>query len=236
VRQWFRQQDLDTHIQEGRTQLERELHRLGLANVNLEKLAGRLKFARPEDLFAALGRNDVGTGQLERVLQDEFQPSPEKPLQASARKSSTTPSGVLVEGEANLLTQLAGCCKPAPPDPIVGYTTQGRGVTIHRADCPIVLTLPEERRKRLLHAGWGSQAGELFPVDVELRANDRQGLLKDLTDILLQEKINVIRVNTESTEGEARMAFTLEVRDIGQLSRFLGRAAHVRGVVSARRR
>jgi len=236
VRQWFRQQDLETHVQEGRSQLERELHRLGLANVNLEKLAGRLKFQRPDDLFAALGRGDVGSTQLERVLQDEFLPPPEKPLVVAARKSTTTPSGVLVEGEANLLTQLAGCCKPAPPDPIVGYTTLGRGVTIHRADCPVVLTLPEERKDRLLHAAWGSQAGELFPVDVELVAHDRQGLLKDITDILLQEKVNVIRVNTESQEGEARMAFTLEVRDIGQLSRFLGRASHLRGVLQATRK
>jgi GTP pyrophosphokinase len=235
VRQWFRLQDLDTHIQEGRAQLERELHRLGLVNVNLEKLASRLKFPRPDDLFAALGRGDVGPTQLERALQDEFQPPPEKPLLAATRKGTTTPSGVLVEGEANLLTQLAGCCKPAPPDPIVGYTTLGRGVTIHRADCPVVLTLPEERRDRLLHAAWGSQAGDLFPVDVELVAHDRQGLLKDITDIFVQEKINVIRVNTESVEGEARMAFTLEVRDIGQLSRFLGRATHLRGVVQARR-
>jgi GTP pyrophosphokinase len=236
VRQWFRQQDLDTHIQEGRNQLERELHRLGLANVNLDKLAGRLKLQRPEDLFADLGRGDVGSTQLERALQDEFLPPPEKPLVVAPRKSTTSPSGVLVEGEANLLTQLAGCCKPAPPDPIVGYTTLGRGVTIHRTDCPVVLTLPEERKGRLLHATWGSQAGELFPVDVELVAHDRQGLLKDITDILLQEKINVIRVNTESQEGEARMAFTVEVRDIGQLSRFLGRASHLRGVVRANRK
>ena len=236
VRQWFRQQDLDTHIQEGRNQLDRELHRLGLANVNLEKLAGRLKFARPDELFAALGRGDLGPGQLERALQDEFLPAPEKPLLAVARKGTATPSGVLVEGEANLLTQLAGCCKPAPPDPIVGYTTLGRGVTIHRADCPVILTLPEERQDRLLQASWGSQEGELFPVDVELLAHDRQGLLKDITDILMQEKINVIRVNTESLEGEARMAFTLEVRDIGQLSRFLGRTAHLRGVQQTRRK
>ena len=236
VRQWFRQQHLDTHIQEGRAQLERELHRLGLANVNLEKLASRMKFQRPDELYAGIGRGDIGPSQLERALQDEFLPPPEKPPVAAARKGSATPTGVLVAGEANLLTQLAGCCKPLPPDPIVGYTTQGRGVTIHRADCPVVLTLPEERQDRVLSAAWGSAAGELFPVDVELLAHDRQGLLKDITDLLVQEKLNVIRVNTESQEGEARMAFTVEVRDIGQLARFLGRASHLRGVLRARRK
>jgi len=236
VRQWFRLQDLDTHVQEGRNQLERELHRLGLANVNLEKLAGRLKFNRPDELFAALGRGDVGTTQLDRALQEEFLPPPSKPLAVAPRKGSANPSGVLVEGEANLLTQMAGCCKPAPPDPIVGYTTLGRGVTIHRADCPVILTLPDERRDRLLQASWGTQTGELFAIDVELLAHDRQGLLKDITDIVVQEKINVIRVNTQSTEGEARMAFTLEVRDIAQLARFLGRASHLRGVIEANRK
>ncbi|NTV97271.1 MAG: bifunctional (p)ppGpp synthetase/guanosine-3',5'-bis(diphosphate) 3'-pyrophosphohydrolase [Thiobacillus sp.] len=128
VRQWFRQQDIDTHIQEGRAQVERELHRLNLSNVNLDKLATRLKFAQPDDLFAAIGRGDLGSGQLERVLDDEFVPAPEKPIIAT-RKGKTGPSGVIIEGEGNLLSHMAGCCKPVPPDEIVGYTTLGRGVT-----------------------------------------------------------------------------------------------------------
>ncbi|MCU0841167.1 MAG: bifunctional (p)ppGpp synthetase/guanosine-3',5'-bis(diphosphate) 3'-pyrophosphohydrolase [Thiobacillaceae bacterium] len=235
VRQWFKQQDHDSHVQDGRALLERELHRLGLSNVNLEQLAGRLKFARPEDLYAALGRGDLGSGQLARSLQDEFLPQPEKPL-VGARRSKSAPAGVLVEGEANLLTHMAGCCKPAPPDRIVGYTTQGRGVTIHRADCPVVRHLPEEQRGRLLGAEWGASAQEVFAVDVEIVADDRQGLLKDITEIISQEKINAIRVNTLSQDETARMEFTLEVRDVDQLARFLGRAAHVRGVSSARRR
>ncbi|MBI5329412.1 MAG: bifunctional (p)ppGpp synthetase/guanosine-3',5'-bis(diphosphate) 3'-pyrophosphohydrolase [Betaproteobacteria bacterium] len=235
VRQWFKQQDLDTHIQEGRALLERALHRLNLANVNLEKLAGRMKFAHQEDLFAALGRGDIGVGQLDRVLQEEFVPPPEKPV-VNPSKRKGNPSGVLVEGEAGLLTQMAGCCKPAPPDPIVGYTTQGHGVTIHRADCLVIEQLPPEKQGRLLQASWGRDADQIFSVDIELVARDRSGLLKDITEIMAQEKINAIRVNTLTQHDTARMEFTVEVRDISQLMRFLARAGHVRGMETARRK
>ncbi len=235
VRQWFKQLDHDLHVQEGRDVLERELHRLNLTNVNLERLAVRLKFAKSEDLFAALGRGDLGTGQLTRSLQEEFLPAPEKPL-VTSRKSREAPTGILVEGEANLLTHMAGCCKPAPGEPIVGYTTQGRGVTIHRADCTVIQHLSEEKKARILHAEWGTVGREVFAVGVEISAYDRQGLLKDITEIFSQEKINVIQVNTLSQSEVARMEFTLEVKDVDQLSTFLSRAAHVRGVFQARRK
>jgi GTP pyrophosphokinase len=235
VRQWFKQQDHDTHVQQGRELLERELHRFNLTNVNLDKLAARLKFPALDELCAAIGRGDVGSGQLDRALQDEFVPAQEKPL-VSASKRKSDAGGVLVEGEPGLLTQMAGCCKPAPPDPIVGYTTQGHGVTIHRADCPVILHLPADRKARLLQAGWGGQDSQVFAVDIELTAQDRPGLLKDVGEILAQEKINVVRVNTLSQNDSARMEFTLEVKDLTQLTRFLARAGHIRGVHTARRK
>ncbi|OYY93860.1 MAG: hypothetical protein B7Y41_09165 [Hydrogenophilales bacterium 28-61-23] len=235
VRQWFKQQDHDSHVQQGREMLDREIHRFNLNNVNLDKLAARLKFTALEELCAAIGRGDIGSGQLDRALQDEFVPAPEKPL-VSASKRKSDAGGVLVEGEPGLLTQMAGCCKPAPPDPIVGYTTQGHGVTIHRADCSMVQHLPADKKARLLQAGWGGQDQQVFAVDIELMAQDRQGLLKDVGELLAQEKINVVRVNTLSQQDNARMEFTLEVKDIEQLSRFLARAAHLRGVHTARRK
>lgn len=235
VRQWFKQQDHDTHVQQGRELLERELHRFNLNNVNLDKLAMRLKFPALDELCAAIGRGDVGSGQLDRALQDEFVPAPEKPL-VSASKRKSDAGGVLIEGEPGLLTQMAGCCKPAPPDAIVGYITQGHGVTIHRADCPVFLHLPEDKKARLLQAAWGGQDSQVFAVDIELTAQDRSGLLKDVGEILAQEKINVVRVNTLSQHDSARMELTLEVKDIAQLTRFLARAAHVRGVHTARRK
>jgi GTP pyrophosphokinase len=238
VRQWFKQQDHDTHVQQGREMLERELHRFNLINVNLDKLASRLKFPTLDELCAAIGRGDVGSGQLDRALQDEFVPVQEKPLvSASKRKGGKSDAdGVLIEGEPGLLTQMAGCCKPAPPDSIVGYTTQGHGVTIHRVDCPVIQHLPEDRKARLLQAGWGGQDNQVFAVDIELNAHDRPGLLKDVGEILSQEKINVVRVNTLSQQDHARMEFTLEVKDINQLTRFLARAGHIQGVHTARRK
>lgn len=235
VRQWFKQQDLETHIQEGRALVDREIHRLNLTNVNLEKLAARLKFAKPEELFAALGRGDVGTTQLDRTLQEEFVPPQEKPPVTTPRRRIEA-AGVLVEGEPGLLTQMAGCCKPAPPDPIVGYITQGHGVTIHRADCPVILHLPDDRQGRLLKASWGSKAGGTFAVDMEVVARDRSGLLKDVTEILSQEKVNLVRVNTVSQQDTAYMEFTLEVGDVAQLTRCLTRIGHVRGVEHTRRK
>jgi GTP pyrophosphokinase len=235
VRQWFKQQDHDSHVQQGRELLDRELHRFNLINVNLDKLAARLKFTELDELCAAIGRGDVGSGQLDRALQDEFVPAPEKPL-VSASKRKSDAGGVLVEGEPGLLTQMAGCCKPAPPDSIVGYTTQGHGVTIHRSDCPVILHLPDEKKARLLQASWGGQDSQVFAVDIELNAQDRPGLLKDVGEILAQEKINVVRVNTLSQNDHARMEFTLEVKDIDQLTRFLARAGHVRGMHTARRK
>ncbi len=235
VRQWFKQQDHDTHVQEGRALLDKEVHRLNLLNVNLDTIAARLKFANLDELCAALGRGDVGAGQLDRALHDEFLPPPEKPLVTPSKRRADA-GGVLVEGEPGLLTQMAGCCKPAPPDAIVGYTTQGHGVTIHRADCPMIAHLSDDKKARLLHAAWGGGADQVFAVDVELLAQDRHGLLKDVSEILAQEKINVIRVSTLSQHESARMEFTLEVRDLAQLTRFLARVEHVRGMHEARRK
>jgi GTP pyrophosphokinase len=240
VRQWFKQQDQETHVQEGRALLERELHRLNLNNINLEKLAGRLKFTSQDELFASLGRGDTGPAQLDRALHDEFIPAPEKPLISSPRHH-TVASGILVEGEPGLLTQMAGCCKPAPPDPIIGYITQGHGVTIHRNDCPMILHLTEDRQSRLMEASWGDAGKGIFAVEFDVVAHDRSGLLKDITEILAQEKTNVVRLNTHNSKSGARQAmahmeFTLEVNDIAQLTRCLARVSQVRGVQSARRK
>lgn len=238
VRQWFKQQDHATHVQEGRELLDRELHRFNLNNVNLDKLSARLKFASLDELCAAIGRGDIGSGQLDRALQDEYVPVPEKPLvSASKRKTGKSDAdGVLIEGETGLMTQMAGCCKPAPPDLIVGFTTQGHGVTIHRDDCPMILHLSTEKQARLLRASWGGQDNQVFAVDIELNAQDRSGLLKDIGELLSQEKINVVRVNTLSQNDTAHMEFTLEVKNINQLTRFLTRVGHVQGMHTARRK
>jgi GTP pyrophosphokinase len=162
VRQWFKMQNFDENVAQGRAQLDKELHRLGVTAVNQEKLAQRLHFHKLEDLLAAIGRNEVSQHQLTVSIQEEIPGKVEeaKPAVARATATQATPKGVLVQGVGNLLTRTAQCCHPAPPDTIVGYVTRDRGITLHRSDCPAMQRLPENRRDRMLEAQWGSKQGD----------------------------------------------------------------------------
>jgi len=144
--------------------------------------------------------------------------------------------GILVVGVDRLLTGLARCCKPAPPDHIVGFVTRGKGITIHRASCPNVARIESREPERLIDASWGATREQLFPVDIVIEASDRQGLLRDISELLSREKINVTAVNTQTRQHQARMAFTLEVESAVQLSRALQLARNIPGVFSADRR
>jgi GTP pyrophosphokinase len=151
-------------------------------------------------------------------------------------ESSAGGGGILVVGVDRLMTGLARCCKPAPPDPIVGFVTRGKGVTIHRAACANVERIRTREPERLIDANWGDAREEVFPVDIVVEAMDRQGLLRDISEIMTREKINVTAVNTLSKNLQAKMSFTLEVQSIAQLKRALLLVRDVRGVVSAMRR
>ncbi len=240
VRNWFRQQNFDESIGHGRVQLDRELHRLGVTSVNLEGIAQKLHFNKLDDFLAAFGRGEIAQQRLAHAVSDvtsvraeaparRFVPAPvvERPLVA----------GVLVEGVGNLMTRIAKCCKPVPPDEIAGYVTRDRGITIHRRDCPSMLRMAETRQDRLLGAQWGNGRGGAgtFPVDVEVVANDRQGLLRDIGDLFAKGRVNVARVENLSRDNQARMRFTLEIADMGQLDALLDLVGHVPGVIGARR-
>ena len=157
VRQWFKMQNFDEHVAQGRTQLDKELHRLGVTSVNQDKVAQRLHFNKLEDLLAAIGRSEVTQRQLGAAIQEEVPGKVEEARPAIMRTAmaQTVATGVLVEGVGNLLTRFARCCKPEAPDEIVGYVTRDRGITVHRQDCPAMLRLPEARRDRILAATWG---------------------------------------------------------------------------------
>jgi GTP pyrophosphokinase len=238
VRQWLKQQDHDKCVAAGREQLDRELRRLGVSEVSLERLAQRLRFGRVEDLCAAVGRGEVGPTQVAGALQQEVLPA--VPLAARRPRESAAASGtgdVTVEGVGNLLTHLARCCKPVPPDPIAGYITHGRGVTIHRQDCPSLLRLLASDRARLIEVGWNRGRDRTYPVDVRIEAYDRQGLLRDITLVLSSEKVNVIGVSTytDRETSIAHMRLTLEVPDAAKLARVLSRLTQVQNVVDVRR-
>jgi GTP pyrophosphokinase len=162
VRQWFKMQNFDEHVAQGRTQLDKDLHRLGVTSVNQDKLAQRLHFNKLEDLLAAIGRSEVTQHQIVNAIQEELPGKIEevKPVFQRTVVKHQTSAGVLVGGVGNLLTKTAQCCHPQPPDTIVGYVTRDRGITLHRKDCPSMLRLPENRRDRMLEAQWGGSQGD----------------------------------------------------------------------------
>jgi len=237
VRHWFKYLNFDENVSQGRTQLDRELHRLGIVALKHDKIAQRLHFKKLEDLLAAIGRNDISERQISQAIQEEVAPKVEniaKPL-ATRPTTQSSPSGILIEGVDNLLTKIAKCCRPAPPDCIVGYVTRDRGVTIHRRDCAALLILPESRRERILDAQWGYDKGDAYGVEIRIEAYDRQGLLRDISNLLSKEKIYVTAVNTLSKSSHALMKFSIEITDLNQLSRLLGLIHQIPDVIAAQR-
>jgi len=235
VRQWFNRQNYETAVTQGRGLLEKELQRHGMTAVNLESLAADLGYAKVNDLLAGMGRGEVGQKQLQDVLRPP-EPSAEAPeeIAVGPRKARGASGGsVLVVGVDRLLTVSAKCCKPVPPEPIIGFVTRGRGVTVHRANCANVKRLDRERQ---VSAEWGEAQGATFPIDIMVEAVDRTGLLRDISEVLSREKINVTATSTASNDSVARMRFTIEIVNLDQLQRVLGLIGDVRGVVSAVRR
>lgn len=234
VRQWFNSLELGQTIADGRAIVERELQREGQTGAALDRLAAKLGYAKTEDFFAAVGREDLGMRQIQVALRGEVE-APAAP-EVHTRRSKAAAGGILIVGVDRLLTQLAKCCKPAPPDAIVGFVTRGRGVSIHRGDCLSLAQLKVRFPERMITAQWGVQEGQVFPVDMVVRANDRQELLRDISEVLSREQMNVTAVNTHSRNGVATMFFTVEVDAIARLKRTLSLIGDVRGVFEAARR
>jgi GTP pyrophosphokinase len=238
IRQWFNAQALAETVAEGRAIVEREAKREGRGSVSLEALAAKLGLAKPEDLFAAVARDEVNLRQLHeamRALAGAPVPAAAPVAAPAPKKRKAAPeSGVLVVGMDRLLTQLAKCCKPVPPDPIRGFITRGRGVSIHREDCASLKRLAEADPARLIEAAWGAGAGA-YSVDMVVTASDRPGLLRDIGDALAREKINVTAVRTQSRDELAFMRFTFEVADVAQLKRAFAVVRDVAGVIRVAR-
>jgi GTP pyrophosphokinase len=239
VRQWFKLQNFDAHVAQGRAKLDRELHRAGAVAVNQEKVAQKLHFQKLEDCLAAIGRGDVSEHQLTLAIQEFVSPkADELVLKTPAKRHTATQAdnGIVIEGVGNLHTTFAKCCKPMLPDVIVAYLTCGSGVTIHRAACGFISRLPEERRNRVLNAQWGAHQQFSTNIDIEIEAEDRQGLLRDISDLFAREKINATRANTVSRNHMALMQFSIEIPSAQQLNRLLGLLQQVPSVVAVRRR
>ncbi|MGE4336187.1 MAG: ACT domain-containing protein, partial [Pigmentiphaga sp.] len=247
VRQWFNAIEVQQRIAQGQASLEKELQRRGRTSINQEHLAQQLQFARADDLYIAIAKDEFSLRQLDQIFEQWENPGAEAVREAeldqvathASRPDSTErggKSGVLVVGVDSLMTQLARCCRPAPPDEILGFVTRGRGVSVHRADCQNFASMARRRPERVISVSWGDTEETLYPVDVQVLAQDRPGLLRDLSEVFARQRLNVIGVNTLSRQSLARMVFTLEVSSGQQLARALSVLGEVEGVVSAQRR
>ena len=232
VRAWFRQRDVGEQVSLGRTLLEKELKRLGVVDANQEKLAQRLKFGKVEEFLAALGRGDVGQRDLVNALPESGKALAVLAPTSKPRIRAKSGNPVTIPGLGDVPLTLARCCKPQPPDAIVAYTTVGRGVTVHRADCA---SLKRANPARAMPAQWLLDAGAAFEVEIRLKAFDRQGLLRDISDVIAKEKLDVLRVNTDSRGEYAHMQLTVRIRELQQLARLLARLQHVQNVIEVMR-
>ena len=243
IRAWFNAVDQQETLTTGRAMLEKTLQREGKTAINLEELASRLGFPKLDELLVAIGKETLSLRNVEAALHADQAAKAEVEddvvLMRKSRASSVVQgakSGVLVVGTDGLMTQLAKCCKPAPPDGIVGFVTRGKGVSIHRADCSNFAEMQHRTPERVIQTAWGKPAADtVYPVDIFVLASDRQGLLRDISEVFSREKINVTGVNTQSAKGVARMSFTAEISSTEQLQKAIGVIREVKGVQNATR-
>lgn len=246
VRAWFNALAQRDTIARGRESVEKLLQREGRTAIRLDDLAAQLGFRNADALFEVVGKDEFSLRHIESLLRPaEPAPSDDEAIVAKHVKAPgrAPQGGVLVVGVDSLLTSLARCCRPAPPDAIGGYVTRGKGVAIHRADCSNFREMASRSPERVIAVAWGERRGEggaLYPADVVVEANDRQGLLRDITEVFAKEKVNVTGVKTQSIKdargGTAWMTFTVEVGDASRLAQVLAQVARVAGVRSARRK
>ncbi len=235
VRQWFNHQELTAAINSGRAVLEKEMQRAGKTGVALEEMAASLSCSGVNELFAAIGHGEITTRQIQQVFVAEVAEISAASVTHTA-KAITTSSGILVLGVNNIATVMAKCCKPAPPETIVGFVTKSRGVMVHRADCSNILRLDEERRERMMPADWGRDMKGPFAVDITVDAEDRAGLLRDISDAFAREHVNVTAANTLTRRAFATMMFTVEVPDLTKLQLVLQSVRSISGVTRASRK
>lgn len=235
IRQWFKRQAREQNINQGKTMLEKELRRLGLANMNLERLAREFEQRSVENFYEAIGNGDVAISRIVNhlTLAEEEEVGFEQLARPAAEVAAVVPDSVSVVGLKGLLTSLAKCCNPAPGDGIIGYVTRGRGATIHRQDCPNIMRIRD--RERLVRVSWG-EAKHTYPVPVRIKAYDRNGLMRDVSTLITDEGINMLKVNVElNKKNLAIFDLILEVRDLGQLSKVLDRLENLPNVLEAQR-
>ncbi|UYN91237.1 MAG: bifunctional (p)ppGpp synthetase/guanosine-3',5'-bis(diphosphate) 3'-pyrophosphohydrolase [Anaerolineales bacterium] len=232
VRHWFKRQDRELNISVGRGQLERELRRLSLPELDIDRLVKEAGYKEADDLYEALGTGDLSVGRLIAKLNLGEREQKLEPLPPGRQTPFTSGDTVTVLGLQGLLTAMAKCCKPVPGDPIVGYITRGRGATIHRRDCPNILRVRD--RERLVQVSWGAPK-TTYPVAVRILAYDRDGLMRDVSTLIADEGVSMSQVKVDVDRNQATFDLVLNVDNIAQLSRVLTRVETLPNVLEARR-
>ena len=240
VRNWYRLQDRDQHLRQGREILDRELSRLSVRDVPNDEIARQLKQKNTESLCIALGAGDLTSASIATALQHirgTEQPDSLRPRRGSRRKKKSD-AAIAISGIGDLMSNFARCCRPVPPESVVGYITQGRGVSIHRADCGNFLGLNQRHPERMIEVSWGESETATYPVDLCLRAMDRSGLLRDISAVLADEKANVttLATHTDKKTLQTVMDISVDIRDLPTLSTAISRLEQIPNVISVERR
>ena len=233
IRLWFKKEDYQQNESQGRLLLERELQRLGISEVNFERMARNLGIKTPDEMFVDLGTGDLSVSKVVREIAE----TEENANLLTAGVSTSEPASkdtVNVVGLKGLLTTMGRCCNPTPGDPIIGYITRGRGATIHRQDCPNILRLSQQDQERIVRVDWGTEV-RTYPVPIRIRAYDRQGLMGDVSNLLDTEGVNIADVKVNINKSLAEFRLIVEVQDISQLSKILTKLENVPNVMEAHR-
>ncbi|HSM71955.1 MAG TPA: ACT domain-containing protein, partial [Anaerolineales bacterium] len=234
IKTWFKKQEVEQNLVQGRTTIERELQRLGISDVNYEEMARELGYKTSDEFFVALGCGDLSISRvIRRFSESETEKETDDVLVVGepARETTST-DAVEVVGLKGLLSHMAKCCRTMPGDQIVGYITRGRGATIHRQDCPNVLRRKD--KERLLQVDWG-KVERTYPISIKVKAYDRQGLMGDISTLLDGEGINIADVSVNFNRSLADLNLVVDVKNLDQLSRILTRIENLPNVLEAQR-
>ncbi len=240
VRNWFRKQDRAQNLRQGREILDRELSRLGTKDLSLESIAKELKQTDVDSLCVALGAGDTTTAAIATAIQHlrREEQAPELRRRRHTPKKAGASQQIAVLGVGDLMCNFARCCRPVPPEPIVGYITQARGVSIHRQDCGNLLNLSAQSPQRVIEVSWGESSDAYYPADLTIHAYDRQGLLRDISAVLSDEHVSIdsVQTSTDKRQLQAVMSLSVSVPNLPALSRVIGRLEQLPNVTSVRRK
>ncbi len=236
VRNWFNHQDFEQNLLDGKTIYDRSLSKFSIHNADLKQVVAHFKRKNADQFFADIGRGLITAAQILGYLQAEPQQDPFKKL----KKETAAPSSkdeVSIHGVGNLMTQFGRCCKPVPGDSIIGFITVNSGITVHKRSCPNILSLPEEKRQRLIEVEWGHQNGSVYPVEVSVTAYQRTGLMQDISTILANLKINLLNVDSRTNQDEQLVytRLTMEIRSVDELVTIIDKLSQLPNVQDVRR-